>query len=78
MVALYPALGRITERVAIKNSPLFDIEEAFRLFGDCTVEVLSLAGECKEVNIYILTAEGLASWPRLWVGSAWSMPARRL
>ena len=53
MVALYPALGRITERVAIKNSPLFDVEEAFRLFGDCTVEVLSLAGECKEVNIYI-------------------------
>ena len=53
MVALYPALGRITERVAIKNSPLFDIEEAFRLFGDCTVEVLSLGGECKEVNIYI-------------------------
>ena len=53
MVTLYPALGRITERVAIKNSPLFDVEEAFRLFGDCTVEVLSLAGECKEVNIYI-------------------------
>ena len=53
MVALYPALGRITERVAIKNSPLFDVEEAFRLFGDCTVEVLSLAGECKEVNIYV-------------------------
>ena len=53
MVALYPALGRITERVAIKNSPLFDVEEAFRLFGDCSVEVLSLAGECKEVNIYI-------------------------
>ena len=53
MVALYPALGRITERVAIKNSPLFDVEEAFRLFGDCTVEVLSLSGECKEVNIYI-------------------------
>lgn len=53
MVALYPTLGRITERVAIKNSPLFDVEEAFRLFGDCTVEVLSLAGECKEVNIYI-------------------------
>ena len=53
MVALYPALGRITERVAIKNSPLVDVEEAFRLFGDCTVEVLSLSGECKEVNIYI-------------------------
>ena len=53
MVALLPALRRITERVAIKNSPLFDVEEAFRLFGECGVEVLSLAGECKEVNIYI-------------------------
>ena len=52
MVALWPALKRITERVAIKNSPLFDVEEAFRLFGDCGVEVISLAGECKEVNIY--------------------------
>ena len=52
MVALWPALRRITERVAIKNSPLFDVEEAFRLFGECGVEVISLGGECKEVNIY--------------------------
>ncbi len=52
MVALWPQLQRITERVAIKNSPLFDVEEAFRLFGECGVEVISLAGECKEVNIY--------------------------
>ena len=52
MVALWPALKRITERVAIKNSPLFDVEEAFRLFGRCGVEVISLGGECKEVNIY--------------------------
>lgn len=52
MVALWPALKRITERMAIKNSPLFDVEEAFRLFGRCGVEVISLAGECKEVNIY--------------------------
>lgn len=52
MVALWPALKRITERVAIKNSPLFDVEEAFRLFGQCGVEVISLGGECKEVNIY--------------------------
>ena len=52
MVALWPALRRITERVAIKNSPLFDVEEAFRLFGQCGVEVISLGGECKEVNIY--------------------------
>lgn len=53
MVALYPALQRISHRVAIKNSPLFDVDEAWRLFGECGVEVLSLAGECKEVNIYI-------------------------
>lgn len=52
MVALWPQLKRITERVAIKNSPLFDVEEAFRLFGRCGVEVISLGGECKEVNIY--------------------------
>ena len=53
MVALYAQLQRITERVAIKNSPLFDVDEAFRLFGACGVEVISLGGECKEVNIYI-------------------------
>ena len=52
VVELWPALKRISSRVAIKNSPLFDVEEAFRLFGDCGVEVLSLAGECKEVMIY--------------------------
>ncbi|MBQ5719239.1 MAG: methyltransferase domain-containing protein [Alistipes sp.] len=52
VVELWPALKRISSRVAIKNSPLFDVEEAFRLFGRCGVEVLSLAGECKEVMIY--------------------------
>ncbi|MBQ6571542.1 MAG: methyltransferase domain-containing protein [Alistipes sp.] len=52
VVDLWPALKRISSRVAIKNSPLFDVEEAFRLFGHCGVEVLSLAGECKEVMIY--------------------------
>lgn len=53
MVALWPALRRITDRVAIKNSPLFDVDEAFRLFGECGVEVISRGGECKEVNIYV-------------------------
>ena len=52
MIALWPALRRISERVAIKNSPLFDVEEAFRLFAGCGVEVISLGGECKEVMIY--------------------------
>lgn len=52
VVALWPTIMGISDRVAIKNSPLFDVEEAFRLFGRCGVEVLSLGGECKEVMVY--------------------------
>ena len=40
------------DKLCIKNSPLFDVDEAFRLFGNCRVEVLSVGGECKEVVIY--------------------------
>ncbi|MBR2007016.1 MAG: methyltransferase domain-containing protein [Alistipes sp.] len=53
MLELWPAIEHISKRVAIKNSPLFDVDEAFRLFGDCSVEVISLGGECKEVMIYV-------------------------
>ena len=53
VVALYPQLRRVADRICIKCSPLFDTAEAERKFGDCSVEVLSLAGECKQVNIYI-------------------------
>lgn len=53
MVALMPRLLTIARRVCIKSSPMFDIEEAFRLFGECGVEVVSLGDECKEVLIYI-------------------------
>ena len=53
VVALMPTLKRIADRICIKCSPLFDVDEAFRLFGDCTVETVSLGGEAKEVNIYI-------------------------
>lgn len=66
MVELMPLIGRLTERVAIKNSPLFDVDEAFRLFGKCGVEVISLGDECKEVMIYadgrepMLAAEAIA------------------
>ncbi len=38
-------------RFMIKNSPLFDVDEAFRLFSPARVEVVSIAGECKEVLI---------------------------
>ena len=53
MLALLPAVRRIAERICIKSSPLFDVDEAFRLFGKCGVEVISLGDECKEVMIYL-------------------------
>lgn len=53
MLALMPQIERLTSRVAIKNSPLFDVEEAFRLFPHASVEVVSLGDECKEVMIYL-------------------------
>ncbi len=56
VVALMPRLQRLAPRVVIKNSPLFDVAEAERMFGSqCRVEVVSLAGECKEV---------IAEWDR--------------
>ena len=53
VVALMPTVKRIADKICIKCSPLFDVDEAFRLFGDCQVETVSLGGEAKEVNIYI-------------------------
>ena len=58
VVALMPTLRRVAERICIKCSPLFDVDEAFRLFGDCSVECVSLGGEAKEVNIYIDGSKG--------------------
>lgn len=69
MLALMPLLGRITERVAIKLSPLFDVEEAFRLFGRCGVEVVSVGGECKEVMVYADGREPELSATAVGVGS---------
>ena len=52
VVELMPRLREISERVAIKLSPMFDCAEAFRLCSPAEVEVVSIVGECKEVNIY--------------------------
>ena len=52
MVALLPKIRKVSRRLAIKNSPLFDIDEAWRIFPDAGVEVISLHDECKEVMIY--------------------------
>ena len=53
VLALMPHIKRVGDHLAIKNSPLFDVEEAFRLFHDGSVEVVSLHDECKEVMIYL-------------------------
>lgn len=52
IIALKPLLDRVSGRLCIKNSPLFDIGEALRLFPDSRVEVVSLGDECKEVLVY--------------------------
>ncbi len=52
IAALLPVLKEKTERICIKLSPMFDITEALRAFGEgASVEVLSLGGECKEVVV---------------------------
>lgn len=53
VVDLYPRIMEVADALCIKSSPLFDTAEAERKFGDCSVEVLSLGGECKQVNIYV-------------------------
>lgn len=53
MVALMSRLQSVADRICIKASPMFDVEEALRLFEGCSVEVVSLGDECKEVLIYI-------------------------
>ena len=52
IVALKPRLKQVSGRLCVKNSPLFDVGEALRLFPDSRVEVLSRGDECKEVVIY--------------------------
>jgi hypothetical protein len=52
MLQLMPRLRQIASRVAIKLSPLFDCNEALRLLAPAEVEIVSIGGECKEVNIY--------------------------
>ncbi len=52
ILAMRPALKRLGGALCLKNSPLFDVDEALRLFPQSRVEVISLHNECKEVLIY--------------------------
>ena len=70
ILALKADIERISAgRVMIKNSPLFDVDEALRLFSPARVEVVSLRDECKEVivstaerDILVATAIGKGSF----------------
>lgn len=53
IIELLPLVWRVADRLCIKCSPLFDVAEAFRIFGPGRVETVSVGGECKEVNIYL-------------------------
>ncbi len=61
IIEMLPRLREISERLAVKCSPIFDVDEAFRLFENSKVEVVSLHDECKEVVIYSpMTEEQIA------------------
>ncbi len=53
VLSLQADIEIVSDRLAIKCSPLFDIDEAFRLFAKSRVEAVSLGDECKEVMIYV-------------------------
>lgn len=67
ILRLLPAIRRIGARLCLKNSPLFDVGEALRLFPTARIEAVSLHGECKELLIYddgtgpLLTATALGA-----------------
>jgi len=74
VVELLSQLRAAAPKLCIKNSPMFDIDEAPRIFGPCRVEVLSVGDECKEVVVYadgsepqvIATAVGRGSFAARW------------
>ena len=47
-----PNIERVADRLGVKLSPLFDVDEARRLFPSSEIEVVSIGGECKELNVY--------------------------
>ncbi len=59
VLELQESLLEKCDRLVIKCSPLFDVNEAFRLFGhNVRVNVISVHGECKEVLVEISESIG--------------------
>lgn len=68
VVALMDRLKSVADKICIKCSPLFDVDEAYHLFGTCSVETVSLSGEAKEVNIYIDGSDSQLSAVAIGIG----------
>jgi hypothetical protein len=68
VVALMDRLKSVADKICIKCSPLFDVDEAYRLFDTCSVETVSLSGEAKEVNIYIDGSDSQLSAVAIGIG----------
>lgn len=81
VVGLMPMLLKMSGRVVVKCSPLFDVDRGFGLFGvrnNTRVEVVSLRGECKEVIIDIDTNRSVPQICATALGvGAVSYPAQR-
>lgn len=52
VLALRPRIRAAAARLCLKNSPLFDVDEALRLFPTARIEAISVHGECKELLVY--------------------------
>lgn len=78
ILALMPDIRRTARCLCVKNSPLFDVSEAFRLFNPCRTEVVSLHGECKEVVIYADGAEPRLTAVAIGQGEFSAPPAEAL
>lgn len=51
---IMPKLKMMAPKIVIKLSPMFDIDEAFRIFGEHVItDVVSVDGECKEVLVEV-------------------------
>lgn len=74
IVALRPAIDRIAPRLCLKNSPLFDVDEALQLFPGSRVEVVSSGDECKEVVVYADGSGPLVTATALGTGSFSARP----
>lgn len=77
VLALLPRLKEVADRLCFKLSPLFDVDEAFRLFGPCRVEAVSLGDECKELVVSIDGEPPLLEATALGRGSFALPPAGR-